>query len=175
MNKLLIETTRLFIRQPTPEDLDYLITWLTDSETSKHVGGVRPLEKIKETMEKTLSNWKSKNFGGGIVVLKTTSEVIVICGISEVVIDEKVENDLGYLIDKKYWNQGFATEASRAMMDYGISILGMTRITAWPNKKNISSIKVAEKLGFKFEKEISEKHYGKLLSGMCLYIWSSST
>ena len=49
------------------------------------------------------------------------------------------------------------------MMDYGINILGMNRITAWPNKKNASSLKVAEKLGFKFEKEISEKLYGKLM------------
>jgi len=56
---------------------------------------------------------------------------------------------LAYYLARPYWGRGFATEASRVFVDYGFRNLNLSRIEAGVNAKNIASIRVLQKLGFK--------------------------
>lgn len=62
---------------------------------------------------------------------------------------EKAE--LGYVISHNYWNQGIITEATRKIVHYGFTELGLNRIEARCNYNNLSSYRVMEKLGMQFE------------------------
>ncbi len=55
--------------------------------------------------------------------------------------------ELGYWIGVPYWNRGFATEAARAMVDYGFRELGLHRIWARHFSGNPASGRVLEKVG----------------------------
>jgi RimJ/RimL family protein N-acetyltransferase len=57
------------------------------------------------------------------------------------------ETDLGYRLHRRYWGQGYATEAGRACLDYGFWRLGLTRIIAQVMAANLASIRVLEKCG----------------------------
>ncbi len=57
--------------------------------------------------------------------------------------------ELGYWIGKPYWGQGFATEASRALMGYGFAKGGIKRFTCCHFTDNPGSARVAAKLGFR--------------------------
>jgi len=57
---------------------------------------------------------------------------------------------LAYYLARPYWGQGLATEASRAFVDYGFRDLDLSRIEAGVNANNVASIRVLQKLGFKW-------------------------
>ena len=71
-------------------------------------------------------------------------------------LDDMDEVDLGYRFAKEYWGKGIATEAAKACVDYGFNKLGLSRIIAMVLPQNKGSIRVLEKLNFKFEKEMVE-------------------
>ena len=58
---------------------------------------------------------------------------------------------LGYKMDKDYTNKGFMTEALRAGVDYAFSTIKLHRLEAYVMPKNICSLAVLNKLGFKNE------------------------
>ena len=55
--------------------------------------------------------------------------------------------ELGYWIGKPFWNKGYATEAGRAMLQYGFETLGLRRIHAGHFANNPASGRVQRKLG----------------------------
>ena len=57
-----------------------------------------------------------------------------------------MEPELGYRLHSFAWNQGFATEGSRALIDRGFAELGVERVTAGAMAVNIASRRVMEKL-----------------------------
>ncbi len=59
--------------------------------------------------------------------------------------------ELGYWIGKPFWNLGYATEASRAIMEFGFGSLKLNRIYARHLARNPSSGRVMEKLGMQKE------------------------
>ena len=58
--------------------------------------------------------------------------------------------DLGYRFLEKQWGQGFGYEAAQACVDYGLNTLGLTKICAYLDPKNIISKKILEKCGLQF-------------------------
>ncbi|GAB3955201.1 GNAT family protein [Spirosoma harenae] len=58
---------------------------------------------------------------------------------------------IGYLINPLFWNQGYATEVSRSLLDFGVNFLAISTFRATCDSRNISSIRVLEKSGFRLE------------------------
>jgi len=59
--------------------------------------------------------------------------------------------ELGYWIGEPYWNQGFCTEAARAVVVYGFRVLGLNRVHACHLSRNPASGRVLQKLGMAHE------------------------
>jgi [ribosomal protein S5]-alanine N-acetyltransferase len=55
--------------------------------------------------------------------------------------------ELGYMVAKEHWNRGYCTEACRALISYGLSALGLSRIQAVHFPRNPASGRVMQKLG----------------------------
>jgi RimJ/RimL family protein N-acetyltransferase len=55
---------------------------------------------------------------------------------------------LGYCLAEPAWSQGFATEAARALLQWAFDSLGLNRVEAQTDSRNIASSRVLEKLGF---------------------------
>ncbi|TET51846.1 MAG: N-acetyltransferase, partial [Anaerolineales bacterium] len=60
---------------------------------------------------------------------------------------EHYRGELRYWIGRPYWNQGYCTEAVRAIVDYGFEELGLNRIEAWHFAQNLASGRVMQKTG----------------------------
>jgi ribosomal-protein-alanine N-acetyltransferase len=58
---------------------------------------------------------------------------------------------IGYKIDHRYWNQGYATEACEVILDHAFQEYGLHRMEAEIVPSNEASIRVVEKLGFTYE------------------------
>ena len=59
--------------------------------------------------------------------------------------------ELGYWIGVPYWGQGIATEASRALVNYGFETLKLHRIFASLVSSNVASAEVLKKIGMQRE------------------------
>ena len=94
------------------------------------------------------------------ITLKSNNLLIGNCGVR---MDKygAVEADIGYELDSKYWNHGYATEAAHAMTDFGFSNFRVHRIWATCVTENTQSAHVMEKLGMKLEGRFRENQFYK--------------
>jgi [ribosomal protein S5]-alanine N-acetyltransferase len=61
---------------------------------------------------------------------------------------------LGYAISADHWGRGYATDASRTMLEFGFRELGLHRISAAIGPDNEASIAVVKRLGMHYEGRI---------------------
>lgn len=92
------------------------------------------------------------------VTLKSTHQLIGTCGIRMASIDSH-EGNIGYELSPKYWGQGYATEAARAMVQFGFEELRLHRIWSWCIADNVGSARVLQKLGMRLEGRQRDKEY----------------
>ncbi len=60
------------------------------------------------------------------------------------------ELGLGYMLHPAHWGRGYATEAIRAILDFGFGVLGGQRASAWCYAENHASARVLERAGLRF-------------------------
>jgi RimJ/RimL family protein N-acetyltransferase len=146
-----IQTARLLLRHFTPEDLQDLFDVYSNPEVMKYIGKGLPLtlEETQTRLRKMIQHWEH-GFGMWAVTHKDSGKFIGRCGL--VFLDKTPEVELGYALDKLYWNQGFATEASIASLKFGFEQVGLDRIVAVSQPSNIASQRVMQKIGMNYEK-----------------------
>ncbi|HEX8136564.1 MAG TPA: GNAT family N-acetyltransferase [Pyrinomonadaceae bacterium] len=148
-----IETSRLRLRMFTPDDLDALSLITGDAEVMKYLGvsGPRTREKTQNTIDAILRHWQNHGFGIWAIDHKADRRLIGWCGLQ--VLEKTPEVEVAYLLAKEYWNQGLATEAARAAVEYGFNGLNLKRIVAIARPENVGSYRVMEKIGMKYERD----------------------
>ncbi|MDA1095813.1 MAG: GNAT family N-acetyltransferase [Chloroflexi bacterium] len=88
------------------------------------------------------------------IVLNDGEQVIGAVGLTLTMTHARGE--LGYWIGIEFWNQGYCTEAARAVVEYGFSGLGLHRIQARHLTRNPASGRVMVKLGMQHEGRLRE-------------------
>ena len=146
----MIETQRLILRPGTLEDAPNLVILNSDYEVVRYTGD-GPLANLLEAQnlvrERLIPQYAQYKMSRFTTLLKDGT-YIGWCGLKY--FPETDEVDLGYRFMKKYWGQGYATEASIAMLDYGFNTLNLKRIVARAMPENVGSLKVLQKIGMTF-------------------------
>jgi ribosomal-protein-alanine N-acetyltransferase len=65
--------------------------------------------------------------------------------------------EMGYWIGKPYWNQGYCTQAARAVIRYAFEVLNLNRVQARHMTKNLASGRVMEKVGLQYEGRLRQQ------------------
>ena len=153
MNQLL-ETPRLRLRHFVSSDRDSLHSILGDAEVMQFsIRGVHNQKQIREFIDRQLLSYLAPGFGLYAIIHKQNDESIGYCGLLQQSVDGKKEIEIGYRLAKKYWGQGLATEAATAIAKYGREKFGFQRLICIIDPANKRSIRVAEKIGMKFESD----------------------
>jgi RimJ/RimL family protein N-acetyltransferase len=84
------------------------------------------------------------------IVLRATDRLIGGCRI-EIRNAASVSGDIGYVLASDAWGRGYATEATRALLDFGFQGLALHRIWATCDVENRASARVLEKIGMEQE------------------------
>lgn len=121
-----------------------------------HFGdGVKSREGVQAWLHECLEHYQNWGFGPYAVVEQSSQNVIGYCGLFFFPnIDGRAETEIGYRFAHSAWGQGYATEAVRAVRDHAFQTLRIKRLIALIDPSNFSSIRVAEKIGLKYEKEV---------------------
>ena len=115
--------------------------------------------EVQEWLDRQFERYRKCNFGLWSVILKETDEMIGQCGVSMQEWKEKEVLEVGYLLKRKFWHQGYAREAAAGCRDYAFQVLGAHRVHSVIKTDNAASIRVAESLGMHREKEFVARYY----------------
>lgn len=150
--KHLIETERLYLRQISSEDEEGLFKLHSDPIVQKYTGEppVTSREEIAKAIASRNEHYNTHGYGRWATLIKDGGHFVGWAGLAY--LPEFDETDLGYRFLQEYWGMGLATEASRAILEYGFDILNLERIVAIAMKENTASIRVMQKVGMQFEK-----------------------
>ena len=154
----LIETERLAIRKMQDADDAFIQSLLNEPAFHANIGDkkIRSLEDARGYIRADgLSSNPSPNLGMYLVTLNGDATPIGICGLLKR--DQLEHPDIGFALAEEYWGMGYAIEAARAVMDYGLTSLGHSRIVAITSAANAASIRLLEKLGLRYSQKFRLK------------------
>src|SRR5262245_24340823 len=120
----LLETPRLHLRLMQANDVDHLLAIFADPKVMAAFG-VPPFDRAQMTqwVQRNLDHQTVHGYGLFSVILKATGLLIGDCGLELIDVDGVPAAELGYDFRSEYWNQGYATEAARAVRDYAFGYL----------------------------------------------------
>lgn len=159
-----IETERLTLRQLIPNDAAALVKLHSIPENIAFIGK-GSLSEAETRAKIAVHVYENEPFGLGLraVIVRGSGEIVGRAGLFRSVIEGADETELAYLIDRDHWGRGLATETCMALLEDGINVLGITRIIAIIHPENTNSLRVAEKCGFRHERDLaSYKDFGRV-------------
>ena len=147
-------TPCLLLREFGSDDIDALAPILADPEVMRFsLSGPETREQTAAFIGWCREQYSRHRFGLWAVVHIDDERLIGYCGLSAWEIDGAHEVEVGYRLDPKYWGQGLATEAARAALASARDHLGLSRVIVMIEAADVVSVRVAEKLGMRWEKE----------------------
>lgn len=156
--KVILETKRLLLREMNESDFDALCKILCDEETMYAYEGAFSDQEVGEWLDRQFSRYQEYGFGLWAVVLKKTGEMIGQCGLTMQPWKNDEVLEIGYLFQRNFWHNGFATEAAIACKKYAFEVLKADEVCSIIRDTNIPSQKVAERNGMT-KKDAWTKHY----------------
>lgn len=152
---MLIETTRLRLREMTCDDAPFLHELMNDPGYIANVAdrGIRTHDDARRwIMQKILPSYQRHGFGSYLVELKEAGAAVGSCGlIKREALDDV---DIGYAILERFTGKGYAYESAAAVMAHGRKVFALPRIIGLTSPANAVSIHLLKKLGLQFEKMV---------------------
>ena len=152
----IIDTSRLRLRLPETSDAEPMIEIHLDPEAIKNVlltGGPSPPGELRvawQNIAMMIGHWHLRGYGQWVVVEKASGEVIGRVGLWNPEGWPGIE--LGWIIRRSRWGHGFATEAARAALEWAWDNIHTDHIISIIQPDSLPSIRVAEKIGERFER-----------------------
>jgi aminoglycoside 6'-N-acetyltransferase len=153
-------TERLVLRRSLPEDAEAIAAYRGDPEVSRYQGWDRTdADGIREQIEEMMG--RAPGASGGWVQLtveeRDSGRLVGDVGLAPADGEQGVIK-VGYTIAPEFQGRGYATEAVGALAGYALDKLGADIVRAYASAENLSSIRVAEKIGMRLMERIESKH-----------------
>lgn len=154
--KIHLETPRLIIREIELKDVDDMFEMDSDPEVHRYIlqSPVQTKEEILGYIEMIRQQYKDNGIARWAVVDKESNEMLGWCGIKFYTDELNGHQNFyehGYRFKQKHWGKGYATESSKAVLDWGFQNLVTETIYAITDLGNGGSIHVLSKLGFELK------------------------
>ena len=156
-----IVSERLNFREITEEDFHSVYNILKDKEVMYAWGHGFSENETREWIEKNRVRYKNEGYSYLFVTEKKTGNFVGLMGPLVEDIDGEKYIGVAYILDKKYWGFGYATEAVRACIKYAFDFLDANKVIAEIRPENINSCKVAERAGMKVEGKFIKVYKGE--------------
>lgn len=148
-----METERLLLRPIGVEDSAAVFeTYANDPQITRFATWV-PHATVAETqryLQACEIAWREGTAFPWAILRKSDGKLI---GSAELRIDDH-KAEIGYLIARSLWGQGYASEAARALVDWAFAQPDIFRVWATCDAENLASARVLEKAGLVFEGRI---------------------
>ena len=143
-------TERLILRMLTEDDAENAFkNWTSDDEVSKYVrwSTHKNIEETKAYISNEEKNCRAGNYYSWGIVLKDENELI---GAISAFPSDEDRLEIGYNISKKYWRNGYTTEALKEVLRYLINEKNIYKFKCSHAVLNPASGAVMKKAGFQY-------------------------
>lgn len=148
-----LETERLVLRQFTADDVELLFELDNDPQVMHYINGGLPVpreEITDEVLPAFLSYYdRFEGYGFWAAIEKASGRFLGWFHFRPGEGAGPLEPELGYRLHRFAWNEGYATEGSRALIEKGFTDLGVERVSAETMAVNTASRRVMEKAGMR--------------------------
>ena len=143
-------TNRLRLRPPGLSDAGAIFnTYATDPEVTRYLMW-QPHKRIEETitfLERCEHGWATGNDYPWAITSKESGELMGMVGLRI----HEFKADVGYCLGRRFWGNGFVTEAATPIVSWALAQPELFRVWAMCDVDNAASARVLEKLGMKRE------------------------
>ena len=156
----ILETQRLFLREMTEGDYHDLAAILQDAETMYAYEHAFSEEEVWDWLRRQQERYRKDGFGLWAAVEKRTGEMVGQAGITLQEIEGERLPEIGYLLKRRHWHKGYASEAAAGCRRYAFETLRLPRVYSIIRENNLPSRRVAERGGMKVVKTTVKHYYG---------------
>ncbi len=157
---MILQTERLYLRELEQSDYCALCGILKDPEVMYAYEHAFDNAEVQDWLEKQKQRYSDYGFGLWAVILKETNKMIGQCGLTMQDCAGEEVLEVGYLFQKAYWHQGYATEAAVACKEYAFEQLHAKEVYSIIRDSNITSQNVAKRNGMTMRKKFTKHYYG---------------
>ena len=142
-----ITTERLIVRPFTLEDTATMHQIINGKDVLKYFPGSKTITEVQvqRMIERIRTHWQDKGYGLWAIELRATGALLGRCGLQH--LEETDEVEIDFIFSRDHWGNGFATEAGKASLQYGLEQLRLQTIVGIVHPENLASQRVLEKVG----------------------------
>ena len=155
-----LETERLRLRAFRQSDIDDYAALNADPEVLRYLGSGQVAwdrSRSWRHMAFLVGHWKLGGAGMWAMEHRETGDFVGVAGFAEP--DGWPGFELAGSLARRFWGQGYATEAGRAALAYAFTVLEKDRVISLIYPENRASIRVAERIGERLERRM--QHLGR--------------
>lgn len=157
----ILQTSRLLLREMTEDDLPALRSILQDPQVMYAYEHAFSEEEVRAWLAKQRRRYAKDGFGLWAMVLRQTGAMIGQCGLTW---QDRGDGtrcvEVGYLLQRAFWHQGYATEAATACKAYAFQELGLDEVCSIIRDNNLASQAVARRNGMTVTGRLVKHYYG---------------
>ncbi|MEK4073508.1 GNAT family protein [Paenibacillus sp. FSL K6-1122] len=157
-----LETKRLLLREIKQSDSQDIFQYFSSDEVTRFYD-LESFTTIKQA-EELIQRWTERFENGQVIrwgiALKSDNRIIGTCGFHGWM-KQHHKAVMGYELAPEFWRQGYMTEVTQKIVEYGFKNLELNRIEAFVEPENAGSRKLLERIGFSEEGILKEHFYWK--------------
>lgn len=158
---MILETQRLILREMTQEDLGDLCEILQDPVAMTAYEHAFSLEEVEIWLDRQRERYRRDGVGLWAAVSRETGELVGQVGLTYQDIQAAAPAlEVGYLLKRRFWRQGYATEAARGCKRYAFDLLGADAVVSVIRDTNAASQAVARRNGMRPVSRFIKHYYG---------------
>ncbi|HJW22606.1 MAG TPA: GNAT family N-acetyltransferase [Candidatus Limnocylindrales bacterium] len=154
-----IETDRLLLREQQPSDAAAWAPHLGDPDFQRYIPVRRTADALEvraaRGFDALMQRWATEPLVavGWVITRRSDGAVIGRGGVEAG--EDPGDGEIDYFLAKPYWGQGYGREAAQAMARFALEAIPFRRLVAYIVPGNEGSIRIAEGLGLRFEREVN--------------------
>ena len=163
MIQTILETERLMLRELNDNDFGALRAMLQDPRVMYAWERTFSDDEVRSWIARMRERYREDGFAYWAAVEKASGAVIGQIGLLKEEFEGNSHVGVGYILSHSGCGRGYATEGARACLDHAFRRLGVRRVIADIRPENLSSIRVAQRLGMDPAQLVVKQVYGKAM------------
>ena len=143
----MIETTRCELTTLQSCDFDLVVKLYTNAEVRRFLGGVVNRHSTRLRFLKMLESGIRTQYW--VIRVKNNNSSIGIVSLGKH--HNKIDTEISYQLMPEWWRKGYGTEATKAVVTYGLTVLNLSRVIAETQIDNAASCRLLKRIGMRLE------------------------
>lgn len=164
--KPILETARLRLREMTAGDLDFVAAMLDHPDVMRYYPQRYSSADAADWIARQVNRYRDEGHGLWLVLAKDGGQPVGQVGLHMQDVDGTPWPEIGYLLHRPFWGNGYATEAALGVRDHAFGSFDYERVIALIRPDNLHSQGVARRIGLQLDGRTEHAGMDHLVFGL---------